>query len=197
MKLILASSSPRRSKLLSEAGIQFDIKPSDEIELLYRSQSPAENAERIALMKACSVAARYRDALVLAADTIVVIEETILGKPEDKEEALHMLSKLAGHEHEVITGVAFVHMEKDLKWSTTESSKVRFAKIPEKELLDYISGGEPMDKAGGYAIQGGAAKWIDGYTGSISNIIGLPMERVIETFNRFGYKFPKENASCR
>lgn len=196
-KLVLASASPRRARLLSEAGIEFAVEPSDIEEIFDEGLTATENAAKVAVEKAESVAGPAPDALVLAADTVVVLDGEIIGKPADTAAARAMLARLAGREHEVITGVALVDATRELVWSGTASSRVRFREIPAEDIAAYVATGEPMDKAGAYAIQGGAAKWIEGYEGSLTNIIGLPMELLCETFDRFGYDFAKKGTTCR
>lgn len=197
LKLILASASPRRAKLLTEAGIAFDIVTPEVDETFDPGISPAENAVRVALLKADSVSVRYPDFLTLAADTIVILDGEIMGKPEDEKRAREMLARLSGREHEVITGMAIVHIGSQIRWSVSESSMVRLAEISSAEIEKYVSEGEPMDKAGGYAIQGGAKRWVVRHTGSYTNIIGLPMEALKEAFDELGFGVKKESARCR
>lgn len=197
MKFILASGSPRRAKLLTEAGIEFDIVTPEVEETFDPGLSPAQNAMRVAMLKADWVALRRPDALTLAADTIVILNGEIMGKPEDQKHAREMLARLSGKEHEVITGVAIVHIDSKVRWSTTDSSRVRLAEISPEEIEKYVSQGEPMDKAGAYAIQGEASRWVLGHKGSYTNIIGLPMEKVNQALSELGFKIKKESAKCR
>lgn len=181
-----------------EAEINFKIAPPHVNEDIDPALTPSENARIIALRKADAVANSYRDNPTLAADTFVVLHGEILGKPLDENDAKKMLSKMSGQEHTVITGVALVHVSRDIRFSHVEESKVRFKQINMRSIENYVATGEPLDKAGAYAIQGGAAKWIAGYTGSLTNIIGLPMEPLQKAFKEFGYDFRKEEmGKCR
>lgn len=189
MKLILASSSPRRSTLLTEADIHFDIVIPDVDEETNPALSPKENAESIALRKAEAVAAKHPERPVLAADTMVVLDDRIIGKPVDVEDAKNMLRALSGRTHSVLTGIAVAHDTRGLKWTHVEETRVTFHHVDSSAIEKYVAGGEPMDKAGGYAIQGGAKGWIAGFYGSYTNIIGLPMEPLLDAFKRFGYNF--------
>lgn len=197
MKLILASASPRRARLLTEAGIDFDIVAPEVDEVFDPALTPAKNAVRVALLKADSVAICHPASLTLAADTIVILDGQIMGKPEDEKHARDMLARLAGREHEVITGLAIVHIDSKIHWSAYESSSVRLAEISQGEIEKYVAEGEPMDKAGAYAIQGGAKQWVAWHKGSYTNIIGLPMERVKDAFIELGYEIKMESAQCR
>ncbi len=198
MKLVLASSSPRRSQLLNANGISFSIDPPDIDETFDPTLSPSENVVCAAIKKAGAVAGR-RDALpVLAADTIVVLGEAILGKPKDKKDAVRMLNSLSGREHMVITGVSLVWHARNISWSHAEVTFVMFKEISSDLIDNYVNTGEPMDKAGGYAIQGGAKEWIANYRGSLTNIIGLPMEPLLEQLQKIGlYCGDKDAKTCR
>ena len=164
----------------------FDIKPPSVDENIDLSKTPEENARIIALEKAKDVGAQYQDRVVLAADTIVALGDSIIGKPVDKTDAQRILTTLSGKTHRVITGVVMVHVSQRASWTHTETSYVTFREISAQMIADCIDTGEPMDKAGGYAIQGGAKDWIEGYEGSLTNIIGLPMEPLAEAFAQFG-----------
>lgn len=181
--LILASASPRRRELLTEAGIPFDVFPADVDETPLPGEAPLIYASRVACDKATVIAKQYPGRWVLGADTVVVVDNQILGKPCSPEEACGMLRLLSDRQHEVMTAVALVHwvsqtsgLELD-EFSVT--SEVVFRALTEGEICDYVSTGEPMDKAGAYAIQGGAAAFVERYEGSWSNIVGLPLEEVL------------------
>lgn len=197
LKFILASSSPRRAKLLSEAGIECGIVKPEVDEIFDPGLSPAKNTVRVAMLKADSVAVRHPACLTLAADTIVVLNGEIMGKPENPKHAREMLARLSGKEHEVITGMAIVHIDSQIRWSASDSSKVRLAEISEGEIEKYVSEGEPMDKAGAYAIQGEASRWVVEHKGSYTNIIGLPMEMLKQAFYELGLKIKMDSARCR
>lgn len=184
--LILASGSPRRRELLAEAGIPFAVHPSDADETLDPALSPEGNALALAFKKADAVAHRFPDDVTLAADTMVVLGDDIIGKPVDEADARSMLARLSGETHVVVTGVALVRPADRLRWSGAAVSRVTFRPVAAAAIAAYVATGEPMDKAGGYAIQGGAAGWIERFEGSRTNIIGLPMELVADALSRFG-----------
>lgn len=175
-KLILASGSPRRAELLRRAGLDFDIIVPDIDEAARPGEAPDEFVQRTAREKAESIPAD--NAIVLAADTAVVDGNRILGKPADAADAAAMLRSLSGRTHEVMTGVCIRHAGgTDCFHIETE---VVFRDLSEQEITDYVESGEPMDKAGAYAIQGGAAKMVRRIDGSYSNVVGLPLCEVIE-----------------
>jgi septum formation protein len=177
--LILASASPRRQELLREAGIAFEVHPAHISEDRIAGESPQDYALRLAREKALAVAQRFPQRWVLGADTIVVVDREVLGKPRDHEDAARMLRLLSDRGHEVITAVGLVSpdMHVEVRSSTTQ---VYFRKLDEEEIQQYIAGGEPMDKAGAYAIQGGAARWTERLEGEYSNVVGLPLSLMTE-----------------
>ncbi len=179
-KLILASSSPRRAGLLTSAGLDFDIIAPSADEMLHPGEEPAAFTLRTAREKAESVSA---NGLVLGADTAVVIEGNVLGKPADAAEANEMLRSLSGKTHQVITGVCLRSKEKTDCFHV--ATAVLFRDLSEQEIEAYIATGEPMDKAGAYAIQGGAAGMVRRIDGSYSNVVGLPLCEVIEKLEAF------------
>ena len=184
--LILASASPRRQELLREAGIPFQVHAADINEDRNLGEQPLEYARRLSREKAQAVAAIYPQRYVLGADTIVVVGGEVLGKPKDPIDAVRMLRMLSGRGHEVITAVSLIAPggRTDTRTCTTQ---VIFRKINEDEIQRYVAGGEPMDKAGAYAIQGGASLWTDRIEGEYSNVVGLPLSVVTEMLlaNRF------------
>jgi septum formation protein len=178
MKIILASNSARRKELLAANNIDFEVIPSDVVETVDDNLSVYENVMNLAKMKCLDVYEKHQDKVVLAADTIVVFNNQIFGKPKDEIDALNMLNKLQGNSHEVITGVAVATNGCiDVKYCV---SKVVFKTATNEELVEYIKTGEPMDKAGSYAIQGIGSKFVDQYEGEFDNIVGLPMKLVFE-----------------
>jgi len=192
-KLVLASTSPRRRELLAMAGVEFIVSPPGVGEDFLPDIGPRENAERIAMDKAMAASGLYPDDPVLGADTVVVLGGQVIGKPVDAQDAERMLSALSGNEHQVVTGFAIAHGAKGLYYKSSVVTLVRFKKIPAFWIREYVAGGEPLDKAGAYAIQGGAGEWVESYSGSYTNIIGLPMEAVREAFWRLGLDvFPAE-----
>ena len=177
MKIILASTSPRRKELLCKSGIDFEVVPSTVKEELVKSYTPIENVKRLARIKCLDVAEKYPDKIVLGADTIVVFNNKIYGKPKDEKDAYNMLKSLSGNTHQVMTGFC-IYSPKGII-NDVVISDVAFFSIIEEEIIDYIKTGEPMDKAGSYAIQGLGAKFVKYYDGDFDNIIGLPLDRVL------------------
>ncbi len=179
-KLILASGSPRRAELLRQAGLEFEIVVPQIDEAPLPGEAPAEFVCRTAREKAESLPAN--DAVILAADTAVVDGVRILGKPVDAEDAIGILRSLSGRTHEVMTGVCLRFPEQIVCFHI--ETRVTFRTLSEKEIADYVATGEPMDKAGAYAIQGGAAKMVRRVEGSYSNVVGLPLCEVIEQLEK-------------
>ena len=178
MKIILASNSPRRKELLTAHNISFEVIPSDISEVLNPNLSPVENVMSLAKQKAVDVYEKCKKQPILAADTVVVYNDEILGKPIDEHDAFRMLKLLSGKTHEVITGVAYISgngIE-----ASHEISKVTFREVTDEEIVEYINTKEPMDKAGSYAIQGIGAKLVKSYEGEFDNIVGLPMKLVLK-----------------
>ena len=179
--LILASRSPRRAEILTVVGWPFEVVVAGVDESIELREDPVTYVERLARSKARAVAARIPDRLILGADTTVVVEDQILGQPIDQEDARRMLKLLNDRWHEVITGVAMV-----LPGSETdcvvrhERTRVRFARMSDEQIDGYISTGEPMDKAGAYAVQGKAALFIEAIDGDYFNVVGLPIRLVYE-----------------
>ncbi|HTT19934.1 MAG TPA: Maf family protein [Candidatus Sulfotelmatobacter sp.] len=185
--IVLASASPRRQELLHNAGIEFTVQPADVDETPLPTESPRECAERLAQEKAVKVWRTRPQDVVLGADTVVVVGGANLGKPVDADDAVRMLRLLAGQTHEVITGVCVAKQSVSDQWSVesnqreadvataSETTLVTMSQIPDQEILDYVATGEPMDKAGAYAIQGIASRWITRIEGDYSNVVGLPI----------------------
>jgi len=174
--LVLASASPRRQELLRNAGIAFEVQPAHIPEDPLPGEDAKDCAERLAREKALAVARQRPKDAVLGADTVVVIDDQILGKPVDAADAARMLRLLAEREHQVITGVCLVLGDRESVGSETTS--VTMTRISEDEIADYVATGEPMDKAGAYAIQGIASRWIPRIEGDYSNVVGLPIALV-------------------
>jgi septum formation protein len=189
-KLVLASASPRRKELLTQAGYAFEVVPANITEERQSGEDPATFVTRLAREKAQLVFDQLENQnlnepfVVLGADTVVVTAEEILGKPRDARDAARMLRHLSGRTHHVVTGVCLITKEKtDVAFETTS---VIMRAIPKAEIISYIASGEPMDKAGAYAIQGYAARWIPRIEGCYFNVVGLPLARVsamLEDFN--------------
>ena len=175
-KIILASSSPRRRELLKQAEIKFDICIKSVDETVPDGLTPAQGAEHTAAVKAMAVSFMNNKAIVIGADTVVVADGETLGKPQSKEDAVSMLRKLSGKEHEVITGVCLAYGD---QYETFHcSSKVRFFKLTDEEIKHYVMSGEPMDKAGAYGIQGKGCTLVESIEGDFYNIVGLPIAQV-------------------
>jgi septum formation protein len=214
-ELILASSSPRRQELLREIGIPFQVHAANINEDQRPGELPMEYALRLAREKALVVSKQYPQSYVLGADTIVVVDGEVLGKPIDHADAARMLRLLSGRAHEVTTAVSLIApnfaapstasqskavpntvtsetgvpnlaAQGTLVETRASTTKVYFREIAEAEIQQYVAGGEPMDKAGAYAIQGGASRWTDRIEGEFSNVVGLPLSLVTEMFKITG-----------
>jgi septum formation protein len=184
--IILASASPRRAELLRQLGLHFHIKPSRLAEEPYRHEPPAELVTRLALAKAREVAATETEGLVIGADTVVVCAGRLLGKPRNRADACAMLSGLAGRTHEVVTGVALVDAANGRYKVADVCTVVVFKKLSEAEIRGYVSTGEPLDKAGGYGIQGFGALLVERIEGCYFNVVGLPLAKLADMFKKFG-----------
>jgi len=191
MKLILASSSPRRAEILANAGLPFSVLSSAVDESPYPGETPAALVQRLANAKADLVTARaVGPAIILAADTVVVLDDKILGKPSSIEDARHMLQQLGGRTHSVLTGVALVRLPDGERRQFIESTLVHFRPITEEELSSYLATEEPYDKAGAYAIQGQAGRYIPRIEGCYFNVVGLPLSRVLTELKTLGWPEP-------
>jgi septum formation protein len=181
--LVLASASPRRRALLAQLGIPFDIVTSDVPETPQPGESAAAFAQRVARDKAIEGARRRPGTYVLGADTVVVVEGAILGKPADRDDARRMLCTLSGRAHEVLTAVALVDPAGDVDEIVVRTG-VEFRRLAAEQIEHYLDSGEPFDKAGAYAVQGGAQTFVLQVRGSYSNVVGLPMEEVAALLRR-------------
>jgi septum formation protein len=186
LALILASASPRRQELLREAGIAIEVRPAHIPEVRRAGEPPMEYACRLAREKAESVACDFPQRYVLGADTIVVVNEEVLEKPRDAADAKRMLRLLSGRGHSVTTAVSLAGPEGGIV-TRAATTRVFFREIPESEIEAYVAGGEPMDKAGAYAIQGGAGQWVERIEGDYSNVVGLPLSLVREMLRESGF----------
>jgi septum formation protein len=184
--LILGSASPRRAALLRELGVEFTVHASDIPEEPAAGETAAAFARRAACEKGAAVARDRRRAWVLAADTIVVVEGAILGKPRDAAEAARMLARLSGRAHEVLTAVALIAPSGALAEAFVVATTVEFRRLDGAEIATYVATGEPLDKAGAYALQGGAAAFVGAVRGSASSVIGLPLDEVRDLLARHG-----------
>ena len=188
MKLILASASPRRAEILRSAGLPFSVLSSAVDETPVHTESPQDLVRRLALAKAELVAARaLGPAIVIAADTVVVLEGAVLGKPRTSEDARQMLEKLSGRTHSVMTGVTLIRLPDVERREFIETTQVHFASISNEEIVKYLSSGEPFDKAGAYAIQGLGGRFIPRIDGCYFNVVGLPLSRLCKELAELGW----------
>ena len=186
LPLILASESPRRKRLLLSVGVEFKVHPSSMDESLWLAESaepgktPAEVAERWACLKANSISPLHADSWIFGADTIVVLDGRMFGKPSDSAEAVRMLNTLSGRVHEVITGMCLIQPGGKLLRRGSVTTRVRFKNLSMEEIDAYVRTAEPMDKAGGYGIQGIGAFLVRSIEGSYTNVVGLPLCQALE-----------------
>jgi septum formation protein len=186
--LVLASGSPRRAELLSLLGLRFTVDPAHLAEDLLPEESAEAHVERLAREKALTVAQRNPGSLVVAGDTVVVLEGKLLGKPEGEEEAMSMLRSLSGHTHTVASGVAVAGGRSGIH-SAVETTRVTFRAFREQEAREYVATGEPLDKAGGYGIQGLGASLVARIDGDFYTVVGLPLARLVELLERAGWHY--------
>jgi len=184
--LILASASPRRSELLALVGIEFEIVPSSVDEAIAADETPEEHVLRLAVEKAGDVAERHHDSWVIGADTVVVIDGMVFGKPGTPHEARRMLESLSGKTHQVITAFSICNLSKRIDLAERVKTDVKFKKLTQDEIEGYVATGEPMDKAGAYAIQGLGSFMVEEIQGSYSNVVGLPVCQVVSALERVG-----------
>jgi len=182
--IVLASASPRRQELLKNAGIPFVVRPADIPEVPLVGERPQAFAERMAIEKARAVRAATPDGMILAADTVVAVGDEILGKPENADDAERMLRLLSDRAHEVITAVCL--LGENFEDVRAETTAVHFTAMSHGEILEYVVSGEPMDKAGAYAIQGRAARWISKIEGDYYNVVGLSVDLVWRMLREHG-----------
>jgi len=194
--LILASASPRRKILLKQIGLPFTVKPSRIEERVRASESPAKNAQRIALEKAMSMRESVEKGIIIGADTIVALDGRMLGKPRDRRDARRMLAILSGREHSVYTGFALVDARSGKSISAVERTRVRFRKLGIKEINRYVSSGSPMDKAGAYGIQDDfGAVFVEKVNGCFYNVVGFPLPRFYQELLAFVKRLGHKNNS--
>jgi septum formation protein len=185
-ELILASSSPRRRDLLSSLGLQFHVVPAELQEIPAPQEAPRDFAVRVAEHKALAVGTKHPSAWVIGADTIVVVEGQIFGKPLDRADAKRMLQQLSDREHLVVTGYVLLNMVASKKLNGVEETRVKIKALEQREIEWYINTDEPLDKAGGYAIQGKGAFMVEWIKGSYTNVVGLPLRQLLELFQQAG-----------
>ncbi len=188
LKFILASSSPRRIELLKSVNLNFKVIHPEIKEEMIKEKNPEKLVKILAFEKALSIAKNHKNNFVAGFDTIVELNNTILGKPKTEEEAFEMLKKLSGNIHNVITGMSFINISKKIFIKKSNSTKVWFKKLTNREIEWYIKTKEPMDKAGAYAIQGKGAFMVKKIEGSYTNVVGLPLTEFLEILHQFENK---------
>jgi septum formation protein len=186
-RVILASASPRRRELLTLIGIRHEVRPADIDESLLTGERPVAHAERLARAKAHTIAEHEAGAVVIAADTIVVVDGDVLGKPRDAADARAMLRRLSGRTHTVLTAVAVALGAKTE--SAVESVDVTFRALSDDDIVSYVATGEPMDKAGAYGIQGYGATIVERVDGDYFSVMGLGLRRLVELLDRVGVRY--------
>jgi septum formation protein len=189
-KLILASASPRRQQLLTQAGVPFTIEPADIDERTTPGEAPRDYVLRMAYEKAQHVSWQRPIAFVLGADTIVTIDDEILGKPKDLAEARRMLRGLSSRTHTVMTGLALLHHDRGVVQQDTVSTAVRFRRLSEHDIETYVATAKPLDKAGAYAIQDSARAFVEAFDGCYTNVVGLPVQRTVDLMRAAGMDVP-------
>lgn len=191
-KIILASASPRRKELLEQIGLTFEVVPSKADEIILADETPEEHVVRLSIDKATEVAQRHNadGRWFIGSDTIVLCEQQILGKPKDEQHAAEMLHMLSGREHRVLSGFAVLDRQSGEQRTEAVSTRVRFRDLTAEEIARYIASGEPMDKAGSYAIQGLAVCFVAGIEGSYTNVVGLPLCRLTLALKELGVPLP-------
>ena len=187
LKLVLASSSPRREEILKQLKLKFTIVPSKINEENFTEDDPISLVRKLAVEKAKSVSNLVENALIIAADTVVVYDNHILGKPKNKSDARRMLKMLRAKKHQVITGVAVVNSQDGEVHVDENITEVKMADLTDTEIDTYIETGEPMDKAGSYAIQGFGALFVEEIQGSFYSVMGLPIHQLAKLLNNFDY----------
>lgn len=188
MKLILASASPRRAQILRDAGVPFTVLSSAIDETPFPDETPQEHVQRLASAKGELVAARaVGPAIVIAADTVVTLAGRILGKPRSTDDARHMLEQLSGRTHTVLTGVVLIRLPDGQRHYFLESTLVHFATLRDTDITQYLATDEPYDKAGAYAIQGRAGRYIPRVEGCYFNVVGLPLARLMQALRELGW----------
>jgi septum formation protein len=188
MRLVLASGSPRRRELLSAAGFTFEVRMVDVDERRENGERAAAYVDRLSRAKAEAAAVRDPGSAVIGADTVVVVDEEVLGKPRDASDAVRMLRLLSGRAHDVLTGVAVTWHGRTT--SHVERTTVWFAPLSEHDIAWYVASGEPMDKAGAYAIQALASRFVPRIEGSYANVVGLPVAAVVRLLEEAGFPGP-------
>ncbi len=197
-RIILASQSPRRKDLLGQLGVKFAVHPAHIPEEILPSESPEQFVRRLAIEKAAHIAEQFRDAIVIGADTIVVLPDTpprVLGKPTAADEAREMLHSLQGREHFVFTGFAVLDADRRIDVSKVVKTKVVFKPLSAELIAAYVRTGEPMDKAGSYGVQGIGGAFVERVEGSFTNVVGLPLAELHDVLLSIGLCRPEDLVS--
>jgi septum formation protein len=187
-KIVLASASPRRKELLEQIGLRCEAEPTDFDEEMASPSDPHEMAKELSLGKARAAAQKHRNAIIIAADTVVILRDKVMGKPHTNAQAREMLRALNGRTHSVVTGFTIMDAETGKVVSRSVETKVYMKKLTLGEIDAYVRTKEPLDKAGGYAIQGRGAVLVDRIEGDYSNVVGLPLSALAETLSEFGVR---------
>ena len=195
--IILASASPRRKELLTSLGLRFSVADSGVDETDDAAENPAKFAADLAIQKAEAVASRMPRSLILGADTVVVVDHRILGKPTDDADARRMLQRLRSRWHRVVTGVAVLDALTGKRAVSVVETRVKMASYSDRDIEEYVMSGEPLDKAGSYAIQGLGGRLVDAIEGCYTNVVGLPVCEVARLFEQFGITAPAATPVCR
>ncbi|HXU40219.1 MAG TPA: Maf family protein [Blastocatellia bacterium] len=190
-KIVLASTSPRRAELLKQIGVEFELASGNVQERPHPDEAPADYITRLARAKVIAVAPECETGLIIGADTVVVLDGQLLGKPADEADAERMLRSLSGRWHAVMTGVALYDVATEQEVADFDKTLVRFARLSNQEIEWYVKTGEPMDKAGAYGIQGLGGLFVDEIAGNYYNVVGLPLPLVYRLARRLGYSFLK------
>lgn len=184
MDIILASSSPRRKEILGNTNLKFKIIKSNIDEVILSKESPYQVVMRLAYEKSMDIAYSNRDKLIIGADTVVCLDDVILGKPKDELEAIEMIKKLSGKTHQVITGISLINLDANKKIIDYVVSYVKFKKLSHEDVIDYIQTNESLDKAGAYGIQGYGALLVEEIKGDYFNIVGLPISKLSDLLKK-------------
>ncbi|NLG79380.1 MAG: septum formation inhibitor Maf [Firmicutes bacterium] len=192
MRFVLASASPARAELLRQIGLRFDVVPSGIAEDMVDGNDPGESVAALALAKARHVAESERDAVVIAADTVIVLDGEVLGKPADADDARNMLRRMSGRWHQVASGLAVVDARSGREAACHEITQVRMASLSPAAVDGYVATGEPLGKAGSYAIQGRGALLVERISGCYFNVVGLPIARLVDLARAVGVDLMRE-----
>lgn len=184
MNIILASASPRRKEILENTNTKFEIIKSEIDEVILENELPSQVVMRLAFEKSIDIALKHPDSLVIGADTVVVLNNNILGKPKDSSDAFNMIKQLSGKTHQVITGISLINLNANQKISDYVVSNVKFKNLSEEDIKDYIQTNESLDKAGAYGIQGFGAMLVEEIQGDYFNIVGLPISRLSDLLKK-------------